>query len=324
MTLRGIAAAGNWIIDHVKIVDRWPAEETLATIISKIVCNGGAPYNVLKDLARLGCGFPLFAIGLIGDDDHASLIEADCRSHGIDTRGLVRRPRTETAYTDVVSVSTTGRRTFFHHRGANAFFDVDHVDVEGLEAKFFHLGYLLLLDALDRPDPVYGTRAARLLAAVSRRGILTSVDVVSEDSDRFPDIVLPALPYADILSINEYEAGRILQTEIRNPDGTIEMRAAASAASCLLEHGVRKLVVVHYPEGAVAVSTSGEVIEVRALPVPKEEVLGTNGAGDAFTAGLLFGLHEERSLSDALDLARRVAAHCVTDPTPSQGIHRMR
>jgi len=29
-TRRGIACAGNWIIDHIFICDRWPQEETLA------------------------------------------------------------------------------------------------------------------------------------------------------------------------------------------------------------------------------------------------------------------------------------------------------
>jgi len=51
--------------------------------------------------------------------------------------------------------------------------------------RIFHLGYLLLLDALDQPDAKFGTQAARLLAAAQAAGVKTSVDVVSEDSDRF-------------------------------------------------------------------------------------------------------------------------------------------
>ena len=30
---RGIAGAGNWIIDHLYICDRWPQEETLSNIL---------------------------------------------------------------------------------------------------------------------------------------------------------------------------------------------------------------------------------------------------------------------------------------------------
>ncbi len=28
----GVLAAGNWIIDHVKVIDTWPAQDALATI----------------------------------------------------------------------------------------------------------------------------------------------------------------------------------------------------------------------------------------------------------------------------------------------------
>ena len=51
---RGIACAGNWIIDHVYICDRWPAEETLANILEEGRGTGGAPYNCLIDIARFG------------------------------------------------------------------------------------------------------------------------------------------------------------------------------------------------------------------------------------------------------------------------------
>ena len=61
----GILAGGNWIVDHVKMINTWPAQDSLATIEAESASNGGAPYNVLKDLARLGAPFPLSAVGLV-------------------------------------------------------------------------------------------------------------------------------------------------------------------------------------------------------------------------------------------------------------------
>lgn len=46
----GVAAAGNWIVDHVKVIDAYPEQDTLATILSESRGTGGAPYNVLIDL----------------------------------------------------------------------------------------------------------------------------------------------------------------------------------------------------------------------------------------------------------------------------------
>ena len=52
----GLLAGGNWIIDQVKLVDVYPQREQLANIRSQHQGTGGAPYNVLVDLAKLGAG----------------------------------------------------------------------------------------------------------------------------------------------------------------------------------------------------------------------------------------------------------------------------
>ena len=59
----GIIAGGNWIVDHLKIIDAWPTQDALASILAESSGNGGSAYNVLKDLALLGAPFPLTGIG---------------------------------------------------------------------------------------------------------------------------------------------------------------------------------------------------------------------------------------------------------------------
>ena len=53
MNRNGITAAGNWIVDRVKQVDCLPRRGMLANIKSMCFSPGGAPANVLNDLARL-------------------------------------------------------------------------------------------------------------------------------------------------------------------------------------------------------------------------------------------------------------------------------
>jgi sugar/nucleoside kinase (ribokinase family) len=65
---KGICAAGNFIIDHIKVVDLWPEEGMLSLILDERRASGGCAYNVLKDLARLKTGIPLNAIGLVSKD----------------------------------------------------------------------------------------------------------------------------------------------------------------------------------------------------------------------------------------------------------------
>jgi sugar/nucleoside kinase (ribokinase family) len=84
----GILAGGNWILDRTKIIDVYPAQDALANILAETSCNGGGPYNVLIDLARLKAPFPLAAVGLVGNDEAGEYIRKDCEAHHIDTRQL--------------------------------------------------------------------------------------------------------------------------------------------------------------------------------------------------------------------------------------------
>ncbi|MBI3878587.1 MAG: carbohydrate kinase family protein, partial [Verrucomicrobia bacterium] len=193
----GVLGGGNWIIDQVKMIDVYPHAESLANISSQSQGTGGAPYNVLLDLAKLGAKFPLQAAGLVGKDLLGDFILADLKKHKVDTKFLKSTPAAPTSYTDVMTEENGGRRTFFHNRGANALWDGGDLNFKKIPARIFHLGYLLLLDSLDQSDENFGTKAAALLAKAQAAGMKTSVDVVSENSNRFARIVTPALKHVD-------------------------------------------------------------------------------------------------------------------------------
>jgi sugar/nucleoside kinase (ribokinase family) len=317
---RGLLAGGNWIIDQVKLVDVFPQREQLANIRSQSQGTGGAPYNVLVDLAKLGCGFPLFAAGLVGKDALGETILGDCQKHKIDTRNLRVTSDAATSYTDVMTEIGNGRRTFFHYRGANALWRGDDLDFSKTKAQIFHLGYLLLLDALDESDAKFGTKAARLLSTAQDAGMKTSVDVVSEDSDRFARVVTPALKYVDYCILNEIEAGKTAGFKIRQPDGTLDTVGLRHAAGALLQQGVRELVIIHFPEGGFARTRKGEDVWQSSLKLPDKLIAGTAGAGDAFCAGVLLGLHEGWDLARSLQTGVCVAAASLSDPTCTGGM----
>jgi sugar/nucleoside kinase (ribokinase family) len=313
-------AGGNWIIDQVKLIDVYPQPEQLGNIRSQSQGTGGAPFNVSVDLARSGVPFPLFAAGLVGDDALGELILAECKRYKIDTRHLNTTNKAPTSYTDVMTEQGHGRRTFFHARGANALWNGADLDFEKTRARIFHLGYLLLLDALDEPDARFGTRAARLLAAAQAAGIKTSVDVVSEDSQRFPKIVNPALKYVDYCILNEIEAGNTTGFKIRQEGVRLDTVALRHAAGALLQQGVKELVVIHFPEGAFARTRRGEDIWQSSLKLPPDYIAGTAGAGDAFCAGVLLGLHEGWDLPRSLLTGVCIAAASLSDPTCTAGV----
>jgi sugar/nucleoside kinase (ribokinase family) len=315
----GILAGGNWIVDAVKIIDVWPQQDALANITSEARGTGGSPFNVLVDLAAMGAPFPLDAVGLVGKDGHGQYILDTCRHLGIQTDHLQSTSEAPTSYTDVMTVKGSGRRTFFHARGANALLNAGHFDFHKTQAKIFHLGYLLLLDGLDKPCDEFGTVAAGILARAQEVGLTTSIDVVSEDSERFAKIVLPSLKYTDYCIMNEFEAGRVTGHKIRTPDG-LDMSALRSSMEILLEAGVRERVLVHFPEGGCALGRDGVWTQHGSVTLPDGYIKGAAGAGDAFTAGVLLGWHEEKSVEEQLKLGVCAAAANLSDETCTGGL----
>jgi len=317
---RGLLAGGNWIIDQVKIIDVYPQPEKLGNILSQSQGTGGGPYNVLIDLAKTGARFPLYGAGLVGKDALGDQILADCRQHKIDTRALMQTDQAPTSFTDVMTERATGRRTFFHDRGANALWDGTGLGFKKSSARIFHLAYLLLLDALDVPDQEFGTKSARLLAEAQAAGLKTSVDVVSEDSNRFARVVAPALKHVDYCILNEFEAGKTTGFKLRGADGALDTVTLRHAAGALLQQGVRELVVIHFPEGAFARTRRGDDVWQSSLRLPPKYIAGTAGAGDAFCAGVLLGLHEGWECQRCLLTGVCLAAASLSDPTCTAGV----
>lgn len=318
---RGVACAGNWIVDHVKLIDAWPKPGNLANILDEARGTGGAPFNVLIDLARLSPGFPLEAVGLVGDDSDGEWIRGMVGRYAREGSLLGVHPQVPTSYTDVMTVQSTGARTFFHMRGANERFDVDDVRVEAIRSRVFHLGYLLLLTALDGPDPEHGTRAARLLAKCRAAGLITSIDVVSAEGGRFAEIVVPALRHVDYCIINEVEAGGVTGIAPRDASGAPDWAALERAAAKMADLGVARNVTIHLPEGAVSLDVAaGRTHQSRSARLPEGFIKGTAGAGDAFCAGMLLGLHEGWEIDRALKAAHAAAVASLRHPTCTEGV----
>ena len=320
---RGIVSAGNWLVDTIKFIRTYPAAGNLVTIEKIESGFGGCAHNVLADLAHLESGIPLYAGGCVGRDAQGDAIMAAIERMGIDAEGMCRVDGA-TSYTDVMADMTTGTRTFFHHHGANALFGGEQVEKIKAEAKIFHLGYLLLLKRMDAADEEYGIVAARVLDGLQRRGYLTSVDVVSEEGDRFREVILPCLKYMNYFIVNEVEAGACFGRSLRDAQGEILLDEVEAAACFLLEQGVNDAVVIHFPEGGFGMTTSGEKCFEPSFRVAASEIVSSVGAGDAFCAAMLYALHEELPLSRALQIANAAARFNLYNATATDGAPTLR
>ena len=317
---KGICCAGNMLVDITYPIATWPNQGELTHITEGIqTSTGGSVCNTISDLARLDPSLRLIASGYAGYDAEGDFILQEMSKYPNIDLSQVRRDG-RTSFTAVMSNNQTKERTFFQHAGANAYYCQDDIDWEKLNVDIFHIGYILLLPALDAADDEYGTKMARLLHTAQEKGLKTSIDVVSESGDRFAKLVAPALKYADYCIINELEAQQTTGVLLRDSDGKLHQENILAALSRLKELGVSTWAVIHCPESGCGIDENGRYFEVMSLKLPSGYIKGTVGAGDAFCAGILYAAEVGMNLEQALQLAACTAAASLSEISASDGV----
>lgn len=314
-----VVIAGNIILDVIKQIDVYPEKGMLANITGATRAVGGCVCNTAIDLKRLDANLNVIVYGRVGADEYGEYIRTVMQQEGVDVRGVIAEENASTSYTDVMALKSTGERTFFQNRGANAHFCPADVPVDRLECAVFHLGYLLLLDGMDETDAQYGTRAARLLHEVQARGIRTSIDLVSEQGCRFEKVVAPSLRYCNYVVINEVEGGRLAGYAPRKQNGSPDLINLEKICRKIKTFGVRDAVVIHCPELSCGVGGDGVFRLLPSFLLPQDYIAGAVGAGDAFCAGMLYSFLKDMPLTEGMRLASCMAAENLSAPDAVSG-----
>lgn len=319
MERKGIAFAGNILTDNVKMVGAYPEKGMLATITDESLAVGGCVPNTAIDVKKVDPEMQIFAYGRVGDDDKGRYVVSQMQKVGVDCDNVIISKTAPTSYSDVITVSGTGERTFFHNRGANKEFNPKDVDLDKVNAKILHAGYIMLLDSFDKFENG-STPMADFLKAARERGIKTSIDLVSETSGSFHKIATAALPHCDYVIINEIEAGEIVGVAVRNADGTLNEDAVKLAMEKLMAYGVNEKVIIHCPEKGFCLDKSKKFSAVASVKLPKGFIKGSVGAGDAFCAGSLYAIYQGYSDEEILRFANLVAVSCLTAADSVSGV----
>ncbi|MBR5449124.1 MAG: carbohydrate kinase family protein [Clostridia bacterium] len=298
----GIAVAGTILVDKLYEIDYYPREGELVGINGISLSAGGLVPNDSVDIKKLDPTIPVYAIGKIGRDAEGEFAAGLMARHGVDISHLTVSETEKTGFTDVMSV-VGGQRSFFTFSGANSTFGYDDIPWDSLNAKIFHLGYLLLLDRVDAGDGV------RILQRARDMGMITSVDMISGSAEKYAS-VLPCLPYVDYLIVNETEAARI----VGMPEDT-EIKVLAEKLRTL---GVKN-VIIHTPAGAVITSPDG-YLEMPSFKLPDGYIRGTTGAGDAFCSGALIGIYRGEGRAQILKYATLAAAASLRSVDATGGV----
>lgn len=280
-----IAKGGMTLIDEPR------ATAIYADMAAGIENSGGSAANTVACIASFGGrgGY----IGKVADDDLGRIFAHDLKSLGIafDATPMSGGPSTARCLINVTKDAQRSMATFLGAAGHVGPDDVSE-DLVAAAAITYLEGYLF-------EQPVARdafAKAGDIARAAGRKLAITLSDGFVVDRNR--DALLEFIPqHVDILFANQVEA---------------EMLFGVKAEA--LDDAARKLC----PLTAITMSEKGSRLVTRdgpsvAVPaVPPAQLVDTTGAGDAYAAGVLFGLASGRDLETAGRLGSLAASEVIS------------
>lgn len=315
----GILTAGTWCVDLNKSIPAWPREDTMNTIVHIDRQGGGSGCNMAVDLKRLDPSLPVETQGLIGDDDDGRFLAAQCDAFGIRREGLRMSAEGATPYSDCYNSLESRRRTHFYAPGVASMLTPDHFDFSATRSRILHVGLPGAHKIMDAPWGLDTTGWAATLKKARAKGLQTNLEMVSTEATKVRAFGLSCLPHLDLMIVNDYEIGCVADVETRDGHGAIPSRVAEALAE-VFTLGPLKLAVVHFPEGAIAMTSDGSIVSAGSVAMPAEAIAGVNGAGDAFAAGVLYGWHEGLTIEKCLRLGHACAAASMREVSTTTGV----
>ena len=318
-TRRGFIAGGTWCLDRNRKIDAWPREDSVGIAWGLEERGGGPACNLAVDIRQLDPSIPVETIGLIGNDDAGRKLLAAADAAGLDRRQMHVSDAGPTHSTEAFISQASGLRTHISDLGVSALLCPNHFDFSKTSARFMHLGLPGIHPKMDSAWQGDENGWVTVLKQARRVGLETNLELCTVTPERLRGLILPCLPHLDTLIVNDSEIGALAEM-VTVRDGRTDIEACGSAATAILQQGTMRLVTVHFPEGAITVTRDAGRVFVPSVRVPPEAIVGPNGAGDAFAAGFMYGLHENWPIEDCLGLGHAAAACSLRTAGTTDGV----
>jgi 2-dehydro-3-deoxygluconokinase len=256
-----------------------PVGEALESTATLAVHTGGAEANVAVVLARVG--FRTAWISKLPSDPLGRRVAAELRRHGVDVSGVIWTPHGRTGVYFVEHAPPPRGVTVHYDRAGSAFSTIASAEIDPAllrGARWLHLtGITPALSASCAQAAAHVVRVAheagaRLAFDVNYRRKLWS-------AEQARSVLEPLVGGADLLIAAQEDARDVFGIEGDGTSMAMRLRERFSAGTAIITTG---------PDGAHLADAAG-VHHEAAVP---GGVVDPIGRGDAFTAGVLWGVLE--------------------------------
>jgi len=296
-----ILVLGDANADLSAAIPRFPAEGDDSQIAALAWGSGGGATNVAAALALLGA--PARLLVRVGSDPAAEIALRVARAAGADLAAVQVDDSLATGLC-FAAVSPSGERTFFSYRGANVSFEFGPSQAGQLDgARWLHISGYALLEGRQRAATL------ALIDAAGARDIPISLDLCLPQLRAWRDETIALLPRLCILFTNEPELAALIAKGVTLDEAELPPGDPSSlAVEPLLQQGVRTVAIKLGPRGCLIASAHMR----HYAPAFAVAAVDTNGCGDAFVAGYLFGHLRGMAVEHCAALANAIGAFKAT------------
>jgi adenosine kinase len=279
---------------------------------------GGAAQNAIR-AAQWMLQIPKATgyIGCIGADEYGKTLKNAAEGDGVTTHYLVD-PTTPTG-TCAVCVRDKERSLVANLSAANNYkkthFDSPEIQEVVQKAKYFYsTGFFLTVS----PETAI---ALGQYASQSNKTFLFNLSAPFLIQFFWDGKMQEVLKYADVVFANEDEAAT-LGKKLGWGEDLKEIALKLAEYPKANQSRPRKVI---FTQGAkeTIVCKDGKILTFKPIPLPAEEIVDTNGAGDSFVGGFLSRFVQQKSLEEAIAAGHYCACECIKrsgctfPPTPS-------
>lgn len=276
--------------DHIYKVNSLAHGDDQVYITHSHSSPGGSAANAIAGLAMLDIdsGF----IGAVGPDHEGNEILVHMQELGIET-SKIKAMKVQKTSKVLIFVDPCGERAMYTLPGASSEFEPQETDI-----KYLNQSQYTIISSL--PGNKQLENLKQIISKIQRNTKI--VFMPGGFYSRFGFIKLKnILLRSDIIVLNCRELKLITGKKY------------SSGVKWLINNGCKLVLVTLGDSGCLIRDENGQT-EIPTVKLPKSKVIDSTGAGDAFTAGLIYGLLTDRSIFGAAfigNLAGRCCVQCV-------------
>lgn len=301
-----VICIGAALVDMVAQVTRYPTDDDEVFVSDLTLLSGGAAANTAYACAKIGLSTAF--IGKLGTHDaFGNKILNDFKEVNVDTKFIKYSEHHGTGSAYIALNKRGDRRIYAHSGAANYLSKEDLLEKELINTKIIFLSSLKNLEPFIEAAIIGRNNKIPVVLNPGMLIIDQGLKNIKKLLEKIDFLILSQNEYASLFNIEECDLNEDLIQE---------------KSSTLFKLGIQVIITTLGKKGALLLTSSrAELLP----PLKLKSLIDTTGAGDAFSAGFVYGLVQNinlkfEHLKNNVEIGNFVAGNCIQELGARNGI----